>query len=56
MAQINYIKHLYENGGNSKTNFRYVLIGTFQSDAIDFQECQHNIHADTLVAVHKGVV
>ena len=47
---------VHGSGSDREADFYDILIGAFQSDTIDLQKCQHNIHTDTLVAVHKGVV
>ena len=44
------------SGSDREADFYDILIGAFQSDTIDLQKCQHNIHTDTLVAIHKGMV
>ena len=42
--------------GDTQSGLNDILVGTIHVNAIDFKECQHHIHADTLVAIHKGMI
>ena len=41
---------------NRKSDVNNILIGAIQTDAVDFQKCQHNIYANPFVAVYEGMV
>ena len=49
-----FISHL--SRGNAKACLNHIIVGAVQSNAVDLKESQHDIHADTLVAIHKGMV
>lgn len=38
---------------SSETHFCDLLVGIFQTNPVDFQECQHHIHADLLVFIEE---
>lgn len=41
---------------NPAASADYVVVGAVHADAVDFEEGQHDVHTNTLVAVDKSVV
>ena len=49
-----FITHLPR--GYPKTCFNHIIVGTVQANAVDLKKGQHDIHSDSLVAIHKCMV
>ena len=46
----------YLTGGHAKACLNHIIVGAVHMNAVDLKESQHDIHANPLVAIHKGMV
>ena len=47
---------LHRTAGDTQTGLNNILVGAVHVNAVHLKECQHHIHADPLIAIHKGMV
>ena len=43
-------------GCHTESCFHNILVGAIQTDTVDQQKSQHHMHANSFVAIHKGMV